>query len=74
MISTWVGARGAMSRKATTRSSAKTWVDGTSPAGIAQKRQSFSIRPASRAAHHSAGFVLMSQPIAPMRPAIAYET
>src|SRR5664279_5303588 len=41
-ITMWVGARGAMSWNATTRSSACTCVDGISPAAIAQNRQSFS--------------------------------
>ena len=71
----WVGARGAMSRIATTRSSSWSRSAGISPATIRQNRQSVgdrSRRGASR--HHSTGLELIRNPIVPTRPAIRYDT
>ena len=63
----WVGARGAMSRMATTSSSSWRRVDGISPATIRQNRQPGGV-------HQSTGFELIRNPIVPTSPAIRYDT
>ena len=62
----WVGARGAMSRIATTRSSSWTPVGGISPATIRQNRQSVGDRcPPSAPPLTTDGFVLIRNPMVP---------
>ena len=72
----WVGARGAMSRNAMTRSSSWRRSDGISPATIRQNRQSVGGRPAASSPrrHQSTGFELIRNPIVPTSPAIRYDT
>ena len=75
MIRMWVGARGAMSRKATTRSSAWSQV-GRDLAGGDPAEQAADRRPRDivTGAHQSTGFELIRKPMVPTSPAITYET
>ena len=71
----WVGARGAMSRKATTRSSSWSRSAGIVPATIRQNRQSATAPDRTLGlAHQSTGFELIRNPMVPTRPAIRYDT
>ena len=78
MSRTWVGARGAMSRKAMTRSSSWTTVDGhlagRDPAEQAVRVVAVPPRRSHVLGHQSTGFVLIRNPIVPTRPAIRYDT
>ena len=66
----WVGARGAMSRNATTRSSSWSRSAGMVPATIRQKKQSAT----AEGRHQSTGLELIRKPIVPTSPAIRYDT
>ena len=68
-----VGARGAMSRMATTRSSSWTLV-GRDLAGDDPAEQAVATSAAASPAHQSTGFELIRKPIVPTSPAIRYDT
>ena len=72
MIRMWVGARGAMSRNATTRSSSWTLVAGDL-AGRDPAEQAVRVGHPHRA-HQNVGFVLIRNPIVPTSPAMTYDT
>ena len=72
----WVGARGAMSRKATTRSSSWRRSDGIDAGGdpAEQAIGGHRLRLIVSFHHQRTGFELIRYPIVPTRPAIRYDT
>ncbi len=70
----WVGARGAMSRNAMTRSSSWTRSDGILPGDDPAEQAVGGSRLVVVRRHHSTGFELIRNPIVPTSPAIRYDT